>query len=703
MWDARRICITHDGSSDGELAARELQRYLAMINGGQSVGIAPDGTATRKANNTIYAGLLSSATIRSLLGSLVPSLSDDGYIIRFCHKGNADVVVLAGKTRRSLLYAVYHFIRETLDVRFHFDGEIVTAGKRSAISVEKLDILEDSPVAVRYWKPELLGDVSKLHSPWSWDFERWQHAIRWCVQNRMNGIEFTLFSQMNWGTDSSSEDQDDPYFTSEERVALLKRVIAYTQKMGMKAMINMLTAGTRLRYVGMHPEQAAMNTFYGSIYQGELCWRKGRKYLASLLKQYIDLYDKADGYIFQPDECQCRCKSCVTGKPFLSLFKEICTYVRSRDGNKSIYLWDWQIPCHDIVPQIPRDVIIINVHESQYIPEYASAGLAVIYMPCINWNTASFTTISPFPHLLKEEMGNMLKNNVLGFEGHHVSMHSGECNAQAYAECAWNPVKWDADRFLKEYIRVTYGGNMPYASVFQCLEKVWDLPFPYYFTSYMLDCYGKDYYDEGFVRNLTTGILRKVVYKTVTSGNQSYSVKSYQPFEVEEFFRLVKQRIGHLKTAAGLLAKERLVTDKQRFLQASVLSQYYASQWCYNKYRSIMVFQQGLGVRDKVAKLRSAQESRRHLLRGIRALNSLGKVIFGNAQWFQTRPCLTLRDVDPWISTQGIRTRWLCYYTSLISYPPFEPLASPKTLLNQIDAHLKREQDGGPGAEKKRK
>lgn len=687
MWNIADLGIGHDGSPDAELSARELQRYVNMVSG-RSVPVLAE-RQTHHAKKVICLGRLSSSHSRRLLGRHLQPVGDDGYVIQHCPQGDTDTLVLAGATRRSLLYATYHFIRLALNVRFYFDGEIVPTHKQSAIHVDGLHIREETPVPVRYWQPELIGDVSALHSPWSWDFPRWQRAIRWCVQNRLNGIEFTLLSHMNWGTDTSPQDDDDPYFTSEERIRLLKKVIAYTQEMGLKAFIDLCTAGTRLRHVGMHPEQAAVNTCYGSIYQGELCWEKGRPYLTKVLKQYIDLYNHVDGYVFQPDECQCSCPSCRTGKPFLRLFNEICAHIGKVDGRKSIYLWDWHIPNRKIiVPQLPKDVIIVNVHESQNIPEYMSAGLSVVYMPVINWNTASYSTISPYPHRLKEEMCNLLQNRVSGFEGHHVSMYSGECNAQAFALCAWDPAKFDADRFLRDYVGMSYGKDAVYAKVFQYLEKVWDFPFPYYFTNYMLDCYGRDYYDNGFVKGLTTGMFRKVSYRTVTKSGCDYVVKAYQAIEPNEFFRIVKQRIGYLKASAKLLENARVVTNKQRFLKASVLAQHHASRWCYHKYWSLMVFQQGRALRDRKAKRRLALDSKRHLIKGIHALNSLGKVVFSNSQWFQTRPCLALRDVDPWISTQGIRARWLRYYTSLISYPPLEPLASPKVLLNQINEYL---------------
>ena len=107
----------------------------------------------------------------------------DGYRILCVPHAGRRILLLAGGSGRSTLYAVYDFFRRQAGAAYFWDGDVVP--KRPDIAFDKLDVAETPHFAyrgLRYFAHRGLHRFQAEH----WDFEDWKREIDWLVKSRLN-------------------------------------------------------------------------------------------------------------------------------------------------------------------------------------------------------------------------------------------------------------------------------------------------------------------------------------------------------------------------------------------------------------------------------------------------------------------------------------------------------------------------------------
>ena len=122
----------------------------------------------------IYAGVLDSLDI---------VYGGDGYrILSLPHDGRR-VVIVAGGSGRSTIYAVYDFFRRQAGAEYFWDGDVIP--HRDAIELAGLDVREQPRFeyrGLRYFAHRGLHRFQAEH----WDLDDWKREIDWLVKKRFN-------------------------------------------------------------------------------------------------------------------------------------------------------------------------------------------------------------------------------------------------------------------------------------------------------------------------------------------------------------------------------------------------------------------------------------------------------------------------------------------------------------------------------------
>lgn len=108
--------------------------------------------------------------------------TDDYRLLSHAHaKGR--LLIVAGGSGRSTLYAVYDFFRRQAGVEYFWDGDVIP--RRTAIAIDGLDVVEKPHFAyrgLRYFAHRGLHRFQAEH----WDLDDWKREIDWCVKKRFN-------------------------------------------------------------------------------------------------------------------------------------------------------------------------------------------------------------------------------------------------------------------------------------------------------------------------------------------------------------------------------------------------------------------------------------------------------------------------------------------------------------------------------------
>jgi hypothetical protein len=120
---------------------------------------------------------------RGVVSSLGFRYGGDGYRILSVPDQGRTLLVVAGASGRSTLYAVYDFFRRRAGVEYFWDGDVIPQPK--AISLAGMDILEEPRFdyrGLRYFAHRGLHRFQAEH----WDLEDWKREIDWLVKKRFN-------------------------------------------------------------------------------------------------------------------------------------------------------------------------------------------------------------------------------------------------------------------------------------------------------------------------------------------------------------------------------------------------------------------------------------------------------------------------------------------------------------------------------------
>lgn len=126
---AVEIFTSPDATPLEGFAAREVRRYTWLASG----ELLPLRTATRLpyTDDCLVVGRVESTLVRTLLGNPPASGSDDHRLLTL-HAQGRKVLVLAGSTEVSTLYAAYRWA-ERLGIRFYLHGDVIPDGRRPLV------------------------------------------------------------------------------------------------------------------------------------------------------------------------------------------------------------------------------------------------------------------------------------------------------------------------------------------------------------------------------------------------------------------------------------------------------------------------------------------------------------------------------------------------------------------------------------------
>lgn len=116
---------------------------------------------------------------------------EEAFMVESAEDGQRRFVILAGRTEKGTLYAVYHYLEKFCGVGFFFDGDRVEP--RGALPFAGLHEHEQPRLRRRYW---IFGighwGLKKFHATF-WDFADWQRALDFLARNRLNLCNFNWF------------------------------------------------------------------------------------------------------------------------------------------------------------------------------------------------------------------------------------------------------------------------------------------------------------------------------------------------------------------------------------------------------------------------------------------------------------------------------------------------------------------------------
>lgn len=175
------------GEAAYSIAAQEFAAYWQKVTG-QTVAVTkaskqmPSGDLIvigADVVNPIAFGLLKRGDIKTF--NL--RFGTDDYQILTLRETGRTILILAGGTGRSTIYAVYDFFRLAAGVEYFWDGERVK--KNTSFAIPTLDVKE-SPRFVyrglRYFAHRGLHRFQAEH----WDLTDWKREIDWIMKKRMN-------------------------------------------------------------------------------------------------------------------------------------------------------------------------------------------------------------------------------------------------------------------------------------------------------------------------------------------------------------------------------------------------------------------------------------------------------------------------------------------------------------------------------------
>ena len=193
--------------------------------------------------------------------------TDDYRILSVPDPGRT-MLILAGGTGRSTIYAVYDFFRKKAGVEYFWDGDVIP--KRAGIELTGCDFTEQPRFQYRGLRYFAHRGPHRFQAE-MWDFEDWKRELDWMLKKRLNffmlrtGIDdlfqraFDLPYPPTDGVDPDAEprsyDDRTSFWPLKYRGELRKRVLAYARERGL-----------------IHPEDTGTITHWyshtpGSFYQ----------------------------------------------------------------------------------------------------------------------------------------------------------------------------------------------------------------------------------------------------------------------------------------------------------------------------------------------------------------------------------------------------------------------------------------------------
>lgn len=521
---------------------------------------------------------------------------NDAYALKsWSQKGRCHLLI-GGNVKRSVFFGFYDYLRRVFGVFYDFHADLRPRGPSVSAPIPRnLEVVAESAVSFRSYKPQMLGNYSDRHSPWAWDAARWEQCVRWCVRQRYNALHLNFFAEANYLRFKCALEAQavaDPYMSTATRIAMMQKVIHRCHDYGLKVLVGFCSNGSTFAYANAHPDQ---KTTANSPYQGYLCWHKGHDHLLAVAKEFIDTYREADGFVLWPHEGLCRCEHCQDGRSFLRLIREVGADLKQRYPEKEYHLLDWHFPTRDFLQQfraeLPAGMTIFNVHGETGIFAALAAKLPVIHQACVaNWDGSNATIMSPnLP-----EMAFRVKawaDKVVGFEAHHVSMFGGEYTIDGFGDLIWDPPAFSETLYRQEYVGAVFGEQDRAAleEIYRLLECPWTSPFHNYCGLPLYDALSGAEIEQNKIGGINYHYELKDGFVQLAGG----------PADTMTAANMLCMAVAAL-TQADLLARGlRIKGPYATFLKANVAIQKHYAVWIERKYEALLLAREALDQAER--------------------------------------------------------------------------------------------------------
>ena len=155
---------------------------IQVWNDSSNVKQLPDGDLVLIGSDAVHP-LVHRMILDGAIDSLGIRHGGDGYRMVCRPYHGRRVLILAGGSGRSTIYAVYDFFRRQAGVEYFWDGDVVP--KLARIEFDKLDVTEQPHFyyrGLRYFAHRGLHRFQAEH----WDLEDWKREIDWLLKKRLN-------------------------------------------------------------------------------------------------------------------------------------------------------------------------------------------------------------------------------------------------------------------------------------------------------------------------------------------------------------------------------------------------------------------------------------------------------------------------------------------------------------------------------------
>ena len=190
--DAAEIVVEPNAPAIEQYAARELQRYLYQVSGGNPAIVATSSPES----DTFVIGDQSSAVIRSAHVDL-KGLGPQGYVL----KKSGKAIVIAGADPEGALYGVYGLLEDHYGVGFLMSGDVMPA-TRVPLRLVEVDEKKTPRQAIRGFT----NHWCYMQGAGSWSLEDWKYHIDQMTRMRLNMLSIHNYifegyreNWLNWG------------------------------------------------------------------------------------------------------------------------------------------------------------------------------------------------------------------------------------------------------------------------------------------------------------------------------------------------------------------------------------------------------------------------------------------------------------------------------------------------------------------------
>jgi len=459
-------------------AAHELAKYMRAMSG-RDVGIATEDGPPEPGRTAVFVG-------RTRLGAAVmpADLPPDGFIVRTVPQSRGTVLVVAGGSDTSTLYAAYHALDRLWGVGFMWDGEHVP--HVADWSLPEVTIREEPRFRIRQ---NLQGCAFAYSTPY-WGWEEWKAEIDWTVKHKFNAVmlpwpslDYEVWRQFGVELAPPSEHESG-------RRELIRRVAAYARRLGVRCLLPAFAGGVPPQFVAQHPEARLIDVKWGEsaavphLFPSDPWFRRIGE---AIVREYAGVYGTDHVYNIDPyPETRPGATPQEQAEIKQAFADNVVAYLKAADPHATWYASGWAFLDEGFWPKeavsaflarIPADSFYVNDIWAEANPIYKRLN----YFDRHDWGFSVLHSFGGDDHMrgdlrglvraVQDVAADPSADRCMAFYINPEFVHYNVLYFELAARLGWAPEKVDLDRFLNEYVDLRYGRDAP-SSARQAVEAL---------------------------------------------------------------------------------------------------------------------------------------------------------------------------------------------------------------------------------------